>query len=413
MRVPTNSFYRSQMENLTAQYQSLARVNQQITSQKKLLSSADDPVLAHRINQTEGYLLDIASYSQSAASARDRAQLHESATQQASTLLDQIQQLVIRSRDDTLSDKDRSINATQMQGMLQSLLNLANSQDGTGEYIFSGFNSGSPAYQLQGGSYKYLGGFETTSINIADGVTALYNESGYNVFGDIYNGNGVFTASANTGNIGTGYTDAGVITDPAAFVADTYTITFVTNSAGDLAYQVTGASSGQVIPAPPATSPANAPAYTAGQKIIFNGITMTMNGMPGVGDTFQLQPSTKQNVFDTIQGIINSLNTSTVNNPQASAIMHQNLAQGAASLQQAYNHVASYHAEVGTRTAVIINQINSNNSNELNQAGIVKDLQDIDMYEALSNFQALLLQLQATQGSYSQMQKMMTELFRL
>ncbi len=83
------------------------------------------------------------------------------------------------------------------------------------------------------------------------------------------------------------------MTDKSAYVADNYTLTFVTNGAGKLAYQIVGASSGQVIPAPPATIPTDAPEYVIGEDISFNGLSINIKGTPQVGDTFQIAPSQK------------------------------------------------------------------------------------------------------------------------
>src|SRR5262249_14254841 len=148
----------------------------------------------------------------------------------------------------------------------------------------------------------------------------------------------------------------GSVTDTSAYVRDTYTISFVTNSAGETAYQVVGATSGQVIPAPPATIPADAPAYVPDSNISFNGISMNFKGNPNVGDTFTVAPSQNQNVFDGLNDLVNILKTPIGNDPVARAKFHQSLSQSSAQMKNTYNQFINYRSDVGVRMQVIENQ---------------------------------------------------------
>ena len=291
-------------------------------------------------------------------------------------------------------------------------MTAANTQDGSGNYIYSGYNTGSPAYIQQNGTYLYQGTTDTTSISIGPNVETLYNESGYNVFGNILTGNGNFTIAAAPTNTGSASTSAGNIVSTSTYVPDTYTISFVTNSSGQLAYQITGANSGQVIPTPPATTPADAPVYVPDSDMTFNGVNLHFTGDPSVGDSFQVAPSTQQNVFNSLQGLISTLQKPIVTGSDR-ALFHQAATQASASLNQAATDFIGYLSTVGTREGTIDTQVTSNDKTITNQKAILGKLADADQAQVISSLTEELTALQATQQIYVKIQETMYESLKM
>lgn len=406
MRVPTAGTFQQQENLISDQYDKLNRLYIQQTTGKKLISPSDDPVLASRIQLTTNYLSNINTYGQNEIIASNRMQLYSSSVSDAVSILGDVKTIIQNAGNDTLSDSNRSVLAEQLKGDLNRLLSVANTQDGNGDFIYSGYNTSMQPYVKNGANYSYQGGYSSTSINIGQNVNTLYGESGYDVFGNIPNGNGTFTVTMPTPNLGTVSTTAGNISNTSSYVEDTYTLTFVTNSAGNMAYQVVGASSGQVVPAPPLTIPNDAPDYKSGLDINFNGISMNLSGDPVVGDSFEIAPSKKQNVFDTINDLINLLQTPIDNDPVKRASFHQSLSQSRASIDQAFAHMIDYQSEVGTRMSVVNDQTKLNKSIALEQETILSQLSEVDPVKVISSIQQQLIILQATQSTYVQIQNM-------
>ncbi len=135
-------------------------------------------------------------YQNNQALALNRAELYQSATSTAISYVNEIRDAIRTVSNDTYNDAQRSAISRDIEGYLKGLLNVANTQDGSGNYIFSGFNNTSPAYVQQNGQYVYQGGYDATSIYISPTVDVPYTESGYDIFSNIYLGNGTFTVTA-------------------------------------------------------------------------------------------------------------------------------------------------------------------------------------------------------------------------
>ena len=414
LRLPTLLQFTQQAQLMTQQYDNLAQYNAQLSSGKKLVNASDDPVLANQLQATQDYITQLSNYSTSGSLAQTRTGLFFSTVHSAITSMSDVSSIMQKVANGTVQQSDRNNFANQLKGDLATLLNLANSQDASGSYIFAGYNTSSQAYVQTSSGFQYQGGLTPTTIDIGVGVSALYNESGFEVFGDIYTGNGVFTVNASSSNTG-GAAISGSVSSSSDYVADNYTVTFAynTNVPPQLVYSVSGVSSGQVVPPPPATIPDQAPVYQpsgqAGVSTTFNGVTLNITGQPNAGDTFQVQPSTQQSLFDTIQKTINLLENPGTN----TAVYSQTLSQLTGSVSQALDHLIAYQSTVGANKGQIDNQVAFNKSTIDAQTIALSRLGDIDEVAVMTLLSQQSLALQATQMGYMKMQQTFEQLLKI
>lgn len=351
---------------------------------KKYLSSDENPVATYQIRTLDSYLNQLKSYQNNHSALENRYNLLENTTDSFISNLQRTTELLSNAANGTLNNTDRRAIANELQGVLDNLVQVANTQDSNGEYIFSGSSSNIKPYILTNGVISYQGNQSSRQLNINSSAQLPYSDSGYRVFENIKNGNGYFqTSQGNVTNTGTGVIDPGSINNLSQYVADTYTIQFVTNGGGQLAYTVTGANSGQVVPALPATVPANAPAFTSGSNIVFNGVEITISGQPNVGDEFTVQPSQTQNIFQTMQSLINNLRQN-VSSPASMADFQNKLTQDRESLAQAFNHIKDYLSEIGVRSSTLSNEKDSNSSLQTEVNVISSGLRDVDPTEVIT-----------------------------
>ncbi|UUZ53007.1 flagellar hook-associated protein FlgL [Massilia sp. H-1] len=73
--------------------------------------------------------------------ARTSLSLEEQTLGGTTTLIQDVQTLVVNAANGTLTDTDRKSMAIELQGRLDDMLALANTADGSGNYLFSGFKS--------------------------------------------------------------------------------------------------------------------------------------------------------------------------------------------------------------------------------------------------------------------------------
>lgn len=412
MRISTDNMFETQRSLISDQYEQYSILISKQSKGKKLLHASDDPVLSSRIELTSNFIENLKTFDQTGIISQGRAQAFDSSIKSAVDTADKVKELIQQAGSDTLSDSDRKAIAQQLEGYLNVLVNTANSTDGNGNYIYSGFNTTTTPYIKQNGVYIYQGGNTPSYVNIGINVDVLHNESGFKVFGDILAGNGNFTVKAASTNTGSAYTTPGSVTSTSGYVPDTYTLSFITKGDNKVYYQVIGANSGQVIPAPPATLPTDAPEFIPNSDITFNGATIHVNGGPAVGDSFTIAPSQKQNVFDTIQNIIDNLRTPVGSDPTKSAFFHQSLSQASATMDQSFQNFVRYQSEVGTRMIVINDQVDLNKSVGVAQQDILGQLSEADPIEITTKLSQVLFNLQATQDGYLKIQEVLKELLR-
>lgn len=412
MRIPTFIFSRNQSEMLMQKYDLINRIQIKINSGKKLINSSDDPVLALNIKSVQDYISKLDSYKNNLVMGQNRAKLMESCVISAINGVQRASELFKNAQSDTASNSDRQNIAREIQGILNTIQNVANTQDADGSYIFSGTSSDTQAFSLINGVYQYSGSYDVTNINISPASSVLYNDCGQNIFGNMMLGNGVVVIHAGaTANQGTVVTSAPTITNQSALTNESYTLSFVTNANSQTGYQLVGSVSGQIIPAPPQTTPSDAPEYISGMTLSFNGISFGMTGTPKPGDEFIIQPSSKQNIFQTLQQTINLLNQP-ITDEVSKAVMHQQLNELSASLQTASHFLSSCLSEIGYRGKALNEQEQTSDNTVMEQKAILNNMEAADQYELISDLTGAMTSLKLTQETYSKLHEFLDNLLQ-
>src|SRR5699024_3933287 len=91
--------------------------------------------------------------------------------------------------------------AKDLEGVYNQLLGSANAQDGNGNYIFSGFDSKTKAYDGGDGSLSFNGDGNQRELQVGASRRLATNDPGNAVFGPYP---GQYSGSADTANNGTG-----------------------------------------------------------------------------------------------------------------------------------------------------------------------------------------------------------------
>jgi len=253
-----------------------------------------------------------------------------------------------------------------------------------------------PFTQTAAGNFQYNGDQGVRDIQITTSTKVAMNDSGYELFQNILNGNGDFVGAENLANTGTGVINAGSVADRTAYVSDNYTIDIVDIGGGVPGYNVTGATSGVVS--------TNTP-YVDGGDISFNGISFNITGTPTIGDSFTLTPSNRQDIFTTVQNAVAALKT-TVSSPTNAAHMNNALQRALVDLDQGMEHIGTVHAEVGTRLNILQSQKLINSDFIITSKISLSNVRDLDMAEAITNLNLQKIGLEAAQASFVRIQNL-------
>jgi len=409
MRISSGLIFNQGTNNITNQESKLYDTFNQISSGKKITVPSDDPLNIAQVVLLRQEHTRLERFTENATRADGRLKLAESTIGNVNDVLRRVRELELQAANSTLSQQDRDAIVSELDERLNQLLSLANQQDTSGNYIFSGYQSRGKAYVIDSaGNYVYNGDDGARKLEVASGLYVDISDSGFDLFENIRQGNGTFKITANPANTGTAVSDAGSVIDTSAYVQDTYTVTFVTNSSGELAYQVVGATSGQLVPALPAIIPDDAPAYQSGQAMTFNGIEMTLKGDPDVGDIFTVEPSRSQNIFTTVQQAITTIKTAG-KTPTEQAAARNKLYQAMAGLDVGMQTLTDNRTKIGARMQILDKAQDINQDLNLQTSSLLSSIENLDqeaLTEAMTRFKAQTIALEAAQQSFIHIQNL-------
>ncbi len=140
LRVSQNQLYSLLTTHLQNSFSSLAQLQEQVSSGKRISRPSDDPTGSSLALALHVRHAQIDGYSATATSARTRVDEASSIVQQASDVLGSARELTIQGMSTALGANARAILATQVDQLREQMLQLANTQF-DGEYIFGGSNT--------------------------------------------------------------------------------------------------------------------------------------------------------------------------------------------------------------------------------------------------------------------------------
>ncbi|MEA3173325.1 MAG: flagellar hook-associated protein 3 FlgL [Gammaproteobacteria bacterium] len=365
----------------------------QISSSKSFTTASQNPTAAGSVNNYTQALAQSQQYGTNASSAQTNLNTEGNALTQVTNQLQTLRTLALEANTGTLTSSDRSAIATQAVQIQNSLLALANTTNGNGEYIFGGYASQSQPFSQSATGATYNGDQGQRQVQIAAGQTVADGDNGDTVFNNIKTGNGTFQVTAATGNTGSGLIGAASVTSPTAYVAGNYNVTFTDPTH----YTVTDSA------VPPNT--VSTGTYTDGSTITFNGQQITLTGTPAAGDSFAVSTSTNQSIFATVQNLVNTLQSQASTAPGTVTAVNNQIGNAINNIDQALTNTSNVQASVGGRLNSITTQQSVAGSQQVQLQTSISQLQSLDFASALTTLtqqqttlSAALQAFQLTQG---------------
>ena len=368
MRVTESLLQTQFLTSVGALEAGIAQTQNQMSSGVQFTTASQNPTAAGSVNNYDQALAQSQQYGTNATSAQTNLSTEDNAMSQVQTQLQALRTLALEANSGTLTNSNLSAIATQAVQIQNSLLSLANTTNGNGEYIFSGFSAQTQPFTLTASGATYNGDQGQRQVQIAAGQTVADGDNGDTVFNQIKTGNGTFTVAANSGNTGSGIVGATTVSNPALYGGGTYAITFTTPGN----YQVTQG----------ATVITNG-TYTDGGTIAFNGVQVTLSGTPAAGDSFSLAPSTNQSLFATVQNLVTALQTGVTNGPAATNF-NNSINTAINNIDQALNQTSNVRASVGGRLNAITTQQSVATSQQTQLKQSISNLQSLDFASAIT-----------------------------
>ncbi|WP_407351602.1 flagellar hook-associated protein FlgL [Luteimonas sp. R10] len=390
-RISTGMMYSQSLALIQSKQANLAHIQQQLGTGQRLLTAKDDPVAAGAAVGLDRALAELERFGANAANVQNRLGLQENVLAQAGEMMGRVTELTVQANSDALSDADRSAIAKEIGSIRQGLLDLANSTDGSGRFLFAGAADASAPFSIVGGSAVYGGDQTQRRVEIAPGMFVADSQPGSEVFMRVRTGDGRVDASAAAGNTGTGLLRQFGLVDPAAWTGGTHTVGF---TAAD-AYEVRDSGGALVASG----------TYVPGESIAFAGLQMRIEGEPAPGDAFTIGPAGTRDVFATLDRLTAALSSAPVGDQQKAA--QQNLLQQSMrDVAGAQAHLVDARAAGGAQLSAIDTATELRGSQSLTIESTLSGMRDLDYAEAISRFTLEQAALEAAQLSFTQMQRL-------
>ncbi len=390
MRVSSATIFDTNVAMLNLQQSSMLHTNQQVASGRRMLTPADDPAASANallVAQADG---TNTQFTTNRNAAKSSASMAEAILQSVTNLITEVKTKTVQAGNGALSAADKQSLATEMQGRLDELISLANSTDGTGNFLFSGFQGRTVPFVNTASGVQYMADDGQRMVQVSSSRQLAASDSGADVFMRVKSGNGTFVTQANAANTGAASIGQGSVTNATLLAGTNYQLTFTSPTTFDV---TDGA--GAVVSA--------GNAYVSGQAITLPGMQLSIKGIPAAGDSFSVAPSSNEGLFKTMADLITALNTV---NPAGVAVgnaqLSTSLGKAMSGLDRGLDNVLTARASLGARLNELDSLQTTGEDLTVQYKQTLSTLQDLDYNKAISDLNRQTTSLQAAQKSFKQ-----------
>ena len=210
MTISTSLFFSRGVDLMSKSQTDLAKLQEKVASGKELVRPSDGVDLALNISRLKSSIAKLDSYKDSLNAVNDRLRIEESYMTGTSDVLRQIKTLTIQGANASMSLSDKNVIATQIDELINELVNQANGADVNGNFLFAGTRVATRPYQLDdSGVFRYQGDQVNTSVDFSSTRQTVIGRSGPDVFQSVFTGEmlnvvpGIYDVAL-TGSVGEG-----------------------------------------------------------------------------------------------------------------------------------------------------------------------------------------------------------------
>ncbi len=412
VRLGSANAYDTALSNIMNRQSSLANLQENLTSGKRVVRASDDPTGAAQAERAVTRLARIQTDQRALEAQRASIAQAEATLGDVNTALQNFRELAVSAGNASHSTLERQTIANQLKGYRDQIFALANRQDTNGLPLFSALGSAlAPFVGPQGLPQDYTFAGQPGQV-ASNEVSIPYTLDGDRAFMNLPARDGVFNVSLTTvagapheirssgvtlvpplpappsglsSNSSYAITITGVDTTS---VPGTTTVTYDIAENPNVLGPFSGSSS-----YPTSTAPANI-AVTA-----IPGLSINIRGAPVVGDVLTLDP--RPSVFSVLDDAIRDIGSA----PNSNAAM-QAVGQALHNVDIGMSRISSVRGQAGD----LLNRADRISSNQEKRSiqveGDRSRAEDLDMIKGVSDFQNQQTGYQAALQSYAQVQKL-------
>jgi flagellar hook-associated protein 3 FlgL len=309
-------------------------------------------------------------------------------------VVQRIRELTVQAGNGALSANDRQSLSAEMKERLGQLADITNTRDASGEYIFSGFQGATPAFEKENGAWVYQGDEGQRSLEIDDGVTVPISDHGKGIYSTVP---AAISGEGNAGNAAAARINSIEVIDRNVFSA-------VEPGEIELSVDTTA-----VPPTVTATNSQNTDVetvtYVSGEPIEVFGVRATITDA-GNANLFTIQTGEKQSVFRTIENLIAGLDSIDKGTAAGQAEYNDLIANSLTNLDNGQESIVLKQTELGGRLNAVESTKSFLEDSSVYSEEIRSELRDVDYAEAISQLSFQSFVLQAAQQSFAQVSQL-------
>ncbi len=183
MRISTQMIQRLAITGILDRQNDLSKTQQQLATGKRILTPSEDPAGVTQALAYKQQLSQNEQYSSNIGRLKSRLEAEENALDSAGNALQRVRELAVQGLNTTYDQQNRTAIAAEVRQLLDEIFNTANSKDGSGEYLFSGYQSQTQSFvDAGGGNYTYQGDQNQRRFQISSTREIQSSDSGSEIF---------------------------------------------------------------------------------------------------------------------------------------------------------------------------------------------------------------------------------------
>ena len=388
-RISTSGAYALQLGTMLRKQAGLSHTQQQLALGQRLVTAKDDPVAAGTAVSLDRATAELERFGENANLLGNRLNLQESVLAQAGDRLARVRELTIQANNAAMSSDDKKAITAELKVIREELIGLANSQDGSGRYLFGGTADDHAPFVVSGGNVSYTGDQRQREVEIAPDQFVSDTIPGSELFMRVKTGDGRIDGSAATTNTGSGVLMEFGLDDSGSWNGASYSVVFTAPDA----YELRDAG-GAVI---------GTGTYASGEGINVGGLNLRIDGAPAAGDSFSVGPAKTNDVFGMIDDLVGALEMPD-DSPQQRAAQQNALQASLRDASTAQEHFIDGRATGGAQLAAMDSAAELREAQSVTLETTLSGIRDLDYAEAISRFQLESTALQAAQQAFMRLQ---------
>jgi len=400
MRLSHNMIFKNNLNSILNNQQEVNKAQEQVTTQKRVLSASDDPSAMARALLYGDKIQTNEQYTKNLTMLKSRLDTQEGVLENIKDSLTRAHVLTVQAGNGALTKPDRAALSEELSAIKTAVLDLMNAKSEDGRYIFSGYqdNTKTFSYDSANGRYAYNGDQGQHKIKVAEGVEIKSSDNGFDVFESVEQR---LNVSSNTGVVSGGVTSASLYVteqgtfdefhkdnfnaDPTAPAgSNTFSLTLTTGTPNTYQLQqgATVLETGSYDTMP----------------VLIKGIEFEFSGGSGQID-FDLEEPKKDNVLNTIDDLVSALENESISDKD----YRQVLADSMQGIESAKNLVSQTQSGLGGRLNTATRITEANNDLDTNNKLAKAELIELDMAEAITELTKHETALQASQATFGRL----------